>query len=96
MQLCQQQLSKLDGNLQGEADMCCNMAMQVVTMRAARGLLESKLTSPQAISDAPLEEEVEALHSQGNVQRGKPFSSTATGQSLFICPLQTSGQLHNI
>lgn len=39
-------------------------------MRAARGLLESKLTSPQAISDAPLEEEVEALHSEGNVQRG--------------------------
>ena len=47
------------------------LAMQVVTMRAARGLLESKLASPQAISDAPLEEEVEALHSQGNVQRGK-------------------------
>ncbi len=39
-------------------------------MRAARGLLKSKLTSPQAISDAPLEEEVEALHSEGNVQRG--------------------------
>ena len=47
------------------------LAMQVVTMRAARGLLESKLASPQAISDAPLEEEVEALHSQGNVQRGR-------------------------
>lgn len=44
--------------------------MQTITMRAARGLLESKLTSPQAISDAPLEEEVEALHSEGNVQRG--------------------------
>ena len=39
-------------------------------MRAARGLLESKLSTPQAISEAPLEEEVEALHSEGNVQRG--------------------------
>ena len=39
-------------------------------MRAARGLLESKLTTPQAISEAPLEDEVEALHSEGNVQRG--------------------------
>lgn len=39
-------------------------------MRAARGLLESKLSTPKAISEAPLEEEVEALHSEGNVQRG--------------------------
>ena len=39
-------------------------------MRAARGLLESKLTTPQSISEAPLEDEVEALHSEGNVQRG--------------------------
>ena len=39
-------------------------------MRAARGLLAQRLTTPQAIRDAPLEEEVEALHSEGNVQRG--------------------------
>lgn len=45
--------------------------MQTITMRAARGLLESKLITPQAISPAPLEDEVEALHSEGNVQRGK-------------------------
>ena len=43
-------------------------------MRAARGLLESQLTTPQAISEAPLEEEVEALHSEGNVQRGMSLS----------------------
>lgn len=40
-------------------------------MRAARGLLANKLTTPQAISEAPLEDEVEALHSEGNVQRGQ-------------------------
>lgn len=43
---------------------------QVLTMRAAKGLLANKLTTPEAISKAPLEEEVEALHSEGNVQRG--------------------------
>lgn len=39
-------------------------------MRAARGLLANKLNTPEGISKAPLEEEVEALHSEGNIQRG--------------------------
>ena len=50
------------------------LTLQTITMRAARGLLAQKLTTPQAISNAPLEEEVEALHSEGNVQRGMLFT----------------------
>ena len=51
--------------------------LQVLTMRAARGLLANKLTTPEAISEAPLEEEVEALHSEGNVQRGESSACAA-------------------
>lgn len=56
--------------------------LQVLTMRAARGLLANKLTTPQAISEAPLEEEVKALHSEGNVQRGMRDSSMLHGLQL--------------
>lgn len=61
-------------------------------MRAARGLLANKLTTPEAISEAPLEEEVEALHSEGNVQRGESSACADTvleqgieSSQLFLC-----------
>lgn len=68
---------------------------EVVTMRAARGLLESKLASPQAISDAPLEEEVEALHSQGNVQRA-PSMSHYLNQTAKVVLDKYKGDLDNL
>ncbi|DBA85280.1 TPA: hypothetical protein ACH3X2_005975 [Trebouxia sp. C0005] len=68
---------------------------ETITMRAARGLLESKLTSPQAISDAPLEEEVEALHSEGNVQRA-PSMSHYLNQTAKVVLDKYKGDLDNL
>ncbi|KAL3163195.1 hypothetical protein ABBQ32_009598 [Trebouxia sp. C0010 RCD-2024] len=68
---------------------------ETITMRAARGLLESKLSTPQAISEAPLEEEVEALHSEGNVQRAPSMSHYLNQTSKAVLD-KYKGDLDNL
>lgn len=68
---------------------------ETITMRAARGLLAQRLTTPQAIRDAPLEEEVEALHSEGNVQRA-PSMSHYLNQTSKVILDKYSGDLDNL
>ncbi|KAL0042126.1 hypothetical protein WJX77_004171 [Trebouxia sp. C0004] len=77
------------------ASMFGSRLSETITMRAARGLLESKMTSAQVISDAPLEEEVEALHSEGNVQRA-PSMSHYLNQTSKVILDKYKGDLDNL
>ena len=41
------------------------------TFRATKGLLTSGLTNPSSVKEADRREQIDAVNSQGNVQRGK-------------------------
>ncbi len=49
------------------------------TFRATKGLLTSGLTSPTSVKETDRREQIDAVNSQGNVQRGQSCApSTAT------------------
>lgn len=68
--------------------LCCSVIFSIgiaeqSTFRAAKGLLTSGLTDPKSIKEADMKEKIDAVNSQGNVQRG-----VATSNVLGLCRLQ--------
>ena len=56
--------------------LCCSIIFSIgisekTTVRAAKGLLHSGLTSPKSVKEAQMREKIDAVNSEGNVQRGK-------------------------
>ena len=45
------------------------------TIRAAAGLIKSGLTDPKAVKETDFKAKIDALNSEGNVQRGKLLQS---------------------
>eukprot|EP00891_Asterochloris_glomerata_P004443 jgi/Astpho2/4443/Aster-x1242 len=66
-----------------------------ITLRAARGLLKNGLTDPQTIKDTPLKDEIIAMNSEGNVQRGPSMSHYLTSTSKVILD-KYEGNLDNL
>jgi hypothetical protein len=68
--------------------LCCSVIFSIgiaeqSTFRAAKGLLTSGLTDPKSVKEADMREKIDAVNSQGNVQRGVPISTV-----LGLCRMQ--------
>ena len=68
--------------------LCCSVIFSIgiaeqSTFRAAKGLLTSGLTDPKSVKEADMREKIDAVNSQGNVQRGVLISTV-----LGLCRMQ--------
>lgn len=61
--------------------LCCSVIFSIgisekTTVRAAKGLLNSGLTDPKSVKEAEMREKIDAVNSEGNVQRGTCIALT--------------------